>query len=65
MFAQHLLGALDFANDPMDVRIMETPQGRASSSFLKVFFTQVYPKHVVWFQAIQEEDQQRAFDAAF
>ena len=65
MFAQYVLGALDFANDPMDVSIMEIPQGRASSHFLKVFFTQVDPKHVVWFQAIQEEDQQRAFDATF
>lgn len=38
MFAQYLLGALDFARDPLNCRFLEIPQGLCSSEFMSLFF---------------------------
>jgi hypothetical protein len=56
MFAQYLLGALDFSPDPMDHEMLRVPLGRASSHFLREMFTRLDPKRVSWFQAIRVTD---------
>ena len=52
MFAQHLLGALDFSSHPMDHMFLNVPLGDASSHFLTVFFTSLDPEKTSWFQRI-------------
>jgi len=56
MFAQYLLGALDFARDPVNVRFLEIPQGLASSEFMSIYFTRIDISQVMWFQAVEECD---------
>ncbi|KAG7370956.1 hypothetical protein IV203_019526 [Nitzschia inconspicua] len=56
LFALHLLGALDFAADPMDQEFLEVPLGRASSHFLTVFFNNLDPRRAMWFQAVSVVD---------
>lgn len=56
LFAQHLLGALDFSQDPLSFEFLDIPLGEASSSFMTQFFSQfIDPSKVLWFQATQEE----------
>lgn len=47
MFAQHLLGALDFSSDPMDHEFLDVTLG-----FLTVYFTNLDPAKVGWFQRV-------------
>ena len=53
MFAQQLLGALDFANDPMDMIIYQVPQGRASSTIMKQVLNAIPDDETAWFQRVQ------------
>ena len=52
IFAQHLLGALDFAQDPVNHEFLNVPMGLASSSFMSQMFSQLDPARVLWFQAV-------------
>lgn len=56
LFAQHLLGALDFAADPFHHQFLQVPLGEASSQFLRVYFNNIDPAKVMWFQAVNVED---------
>ena len=56
MFAQYLLGALDFARDPLTLRFLEIPQGLASTEFISIYFNQIDISQIMWFQAVREED---------
>ena len=51
LFAQHLLGVLDFAQDPMDVGLSDISLCETTSSFMKQFFTRMPPQNFLWFQA--------------
>jgi len=53
MFAQHLLGALDFADDPFNHEFLKIPMGKASSIFMSGFFNSIDPACFVWFQAVR------------
>ena len=58
LFAQFLLGALDFSVDPFSHEFMGVPLGQATATFMSAFFGRLDPSRVRWFQAIavQEED---------
>ena len=56
LFAQHLLGTLDFARDPLNHRFLDVPLGLATSHWLKAFFERIPPRNVLWFQAMQSEE---------
>ncbi|VEU38599.1 unnamed protein product [Pseudo-nitzschia multistriata] len=49
VFAQYLLGALDFAKDPYNFEFLDVPLGKASSSFQTKFFTGLNPQNLIWF----------------
>lgn len=50
MFAQYLLGTLDFSSDPLNHMCNNVPMGLASSHFMKSFFFNLNPQHVLWYQ---------------
>jgi len=56
LFAQHLLGALDFARDPMNHEFLGVPMGLAPSSFMVEFFGRIPAKNVLWFQAVEPNE---------
>ncbi|KAL7545668.1 hypothetical protein ACHAWF_009016 [Thalassiosira exigua] len=66
LFAQHLLGALDFATDPLNHKFQNVPRLIALSpaanivagtaDFLNCFFEQIPPQNVIWFQALDSGD---------
>ena len=66
IFAQHLLGALDFAIDPLNHKFRNVPELAALSpapniiagtaSFLEDFFARVPAQNVMWFQALESGD---------
>ena len=56
LFAQYLLGALDFADDPFSYNFLDVPLCEASSHFMKVMFQRIDPSKMLWFQAILEAD---------
>ncbi|CAJ1934011.1 unnamed protein product [Cylindrotheca closterium] len=53
MFAQNLLGALDYATDPMELKICEVPQGRTAHAMMTKLL-RIPPREVTWFQATGE-----------
>jgi hypothetical protein len=53
VFAQHLLGTLDFASDPFSHKFLDVPMGQVSSYFMSQFISNVDPSKVMWFQASQ------------
>ncbi len=55
IFAQHLLGALDFSSDPMEHNFSGVPLGRAASTFLVGCYSPIPPINVTWFNAVVEE----------
>jgi len=55
LFAQHLLGALDFAQDPLNYEFLNVPMGLVPSSFMKMFFERTPAENVLWFQAIPSD----------
>jgi len=56
LFAQHLLGALDFANDPVRYYFLRIPLGEASASFMETHFNKVTPDIAQWWTPIEVED---------
>mmetsp|Transcript_1993 Transcript_1993/g.4320 ORF Transcript_1993/g.4320 Transcript_1993/m.4320 type:complete len:940 (+) Transcript_1993:98-2917(+) len=66
LFAQHLLGALDFAANPLNHTFQNVPGFIAlspcpnivafTSSFLESFFGKIPPPNVMWFQAVDSGD---------
>ena len=52
LFAQHLLGTLDFAQDPLNYEFLNVPMGLAPSSFMKMFFQGIPTENVLWFQKL-------------
>lgn len=66
LFAQHLLGALDFADDPLNHAYSNVPGLVAlapaptivagTASFLEQFFQMIPPQNVIWFQALDSGD---------
>jgi len=56
LFAQHVLGALDFAEDPRAYKFLDIFVGEATASFMSEFFSRLGPRMVMWFQATREED---------
>lgn len=54
LFAQHLLGALDFANDPAGHEFLNVPMGHATYTFMEIFFNNVSPTKLLWFAEVQE-----------
>ena len=54
MFAQNLLGALDFAKDPLEMNIYRVPQGKTAYTVMKKISDAIPPDETVWFQAIEE-----------
>ena len=56
-FAENLLGALDFCDDPFEYTFMDQPLGKASSEFMVDYFTrQMDSSLTLWFQPIHEQD---------
>ena len=61
IFAQHLLGALDFAHDPLNYQFRNAPMLTREAptlfhgicGFLDMYFSRVPPTNVLWFQAIE------------
>ncbi len=57
LFAQYLLGALDFAHDPMDHELIDGfPMGRTSAAMMEHYFRNLDPSKAMWFQAVEWED---------
>lgn len=55
LFAQYLLGSLDFAPNPMNISFLNVPMGLASREFMVNYFSRTDPSKVIWFP-IEEED---------
>jgi len=68
LFAQHVLGALDFADDPLNYTFTNSPELVAAApaptitqgiaSFMMGFFDKVPPQNVLWFQAVDSGDME-------
>lgn len=58
LFAQALLGVLDFADNPYGYQLLGVPLVEASASFMTQMFSRLNPGKVMWFQAIQEEEEE-------
>lgn len=64
IFAQHLLGALDFAHDPLNYQFRNAPMLTRQAptlfhglcGFLDMYFSRVPPENVLWFQAMAPAD---------
>ena len=50
IFAQHLLGILDFADDPFTHDFQSAPVGEFSAKFMSSFFNTLDPPNIAWFQ---------------
>ncbi|KAL3804368.1 hypothetical protein HJC23_011296 [Cyclotella cryptica] len=57
LFTQHLLGALDFAEDPMNYEFLDVPMGVALT-MLQEFFVRIPSRNVMWFQAVQSDENE-------
>ncbi len=62
MFAQYLLGALDFADNPFSYNFMDVPMGEASSTFMSTFFNRLNFKNIQWFNAQAEPDRKEVLN---
>ena len=49
LFAQILLGALDYADDPLEYRFMDCPLASVSAMFLQQYFNKLSPQVFQWF----------------
>ena len=56
LFAQHLLGVLDFADDPFRHEFLNIPMGEASAALMSGFFNRLDLSKAMWFQAIEWEE---------
>jgi hypothetical protein len=54
LFAQHLLGALDFAHNPFRHEFLDVPMGEASATFMASYFGRLDPARGTWFQAMED-----------
>ena len=67
IFAQHLLGALDFAVDPLNHKFRNAPMLTRQApnlfhgilSWIEMFFSRVPPTNVLWFQGMESGDDVR------
>ncbi len=67
IFAQHLLGALDFAQDPLNYEFRNAPMLTRQAptlfhglcGFLDMYFSRVPPENVLWFQAMEAGDDSK------
>ena len=55
LFAQHVLGALDFADDPYRYEFLQVPLGAAASCCMGPYFGNLDFSRAMWFQAVVEE----------
>jgi hypothetical protein len=55
LFAQYLLGALDFAQDPYSYVFLRVPLVEASTHFMNEMFNRLEPQRCMWFQVVEEE----------
>jgi hypothetical protein len=55
LFAQYLLGALDFAQDPYSYVFLRVPLVEASAQFMNEMFNRLEPQRCMWFQVVEEE----------
>jgi len=53
VFAQHLLGILDFADDPLTHDFQSAPVGEWAAKFMSSFFNNLDPPNVAWFQSFE------------
>jgi hypothetical protein len=56
LFAQHLLGALDFAHDPFRYEFHKIPMVEETATFMSTYFNELDPEKALWFQAIEWEE---------
>ena len=56
VFAQYLLGDMDFAPSPFDFYMLERPLGVCSADFMKSYFNRFDASRGVWFVPVEEED---------
>jgi len=49
LFAQRLLGSLDFADNPVKYEFRQVPLCETSSAFMETFFGQLDPAQMMWF----------------
>jgi len=64
IFAQHLLGALDFAHDPLNYQFRNAPMLTRKAptlfhglcGFFDMYFSRVPAENVLWFQAVERGD---------
>jgi hypothetical protein len=56
LFAQHLLGALDFANDPFGHKFLDVSMGEETATFMSTYFNGLDPGKALWFQAVEWEE---------
>jgi hypothetical protein len=55
LFAQNLLGSLDFARDPLNHEFLNVPMGIAPASMMEAFFSRIPVINILWFQAIESD----------
>ena len=65
IFAQYLLGALDFADDPFRYNFMDVPLGQASSHFMTVFFSKINRSKLIWYQSTSSTPDDRKTATSF
>ena len=56
LYCQHLLGALDYADDLSTHTFMNVPLAEATTEFMKMFFNSMSRDLVTWFQAVREAE---------
>mmetsp|Transcript_54298 Transcript_54298/g.162487 ORF Transcript_54298/g.162487 Transcript_54298/m.162487 type:complete len:927 (-) Transcript_54298:214-2994(-) len=56
LFAQFLLGALDYADDPVDYEFMQCPLVPLTAMFLEKYFSSVSPLLLRWFTPVAIKD---------
>jgi len=56
LFAQFLLGTLDYAEDPFAFEFMDVPLAQVSAMFLETYFSKVSPELLRWFVPVAFED---------
>jgi hypothetical protein len=55
LFAQYVLGALDFADDPYRYEFLQVPLGAAASRCMGPYFGNLDFSRAIWFQAVVDE----------
>lgn len=63
LFAQYLLGAMDFADDPFGYKFLDIPQGQTSSEFMTAFFCKAPTSKLFWFESTNKHDRKAKISA--